>query len=46
MGAAVVGGLLIAWVVDAGPQGYVLAIVGGLLIGYLAPFWIRHVTLP
>ncbi|WP_146126284.1 hypothetical protein [Burkholderia multivorans] len=43
---SIAGSLLVALMLASELEGYVLAIVIGTCIGYLAPFWIKHVTLP
>lgn len=43
---AVIGCVLIAAYLEAGWEGYVLALAVGLIVGYLAPYWIKHVQVP
>jgi hypothetical protein len=43
---SVAGSLLVAFVFKSGAEGYLLAVVLGVFIGYFAPFWIKHVSLP
>ncbi|MFJ1299119.1 hypothetical protein ACILG0_04075 [Pseudomonadota bacterium AL_CKDN230030165-1A_HGKHYDSX7] len=46
VGFATLGCLLVAALLGAGVEGYGLAIVLGILMGWLAPVWVRHVTVP
>jgi hypothetical protein len=41
---AVIGCALVAFVWDAPAEGYLLAIVGGGVLGYAAPMWIKHIN--
>ncbi|MCA8273450.1 hypothetical protein LGN17_13150 [Burkholderia sp. AU30280] len=43
---SVAGSLLVALMLESGAEGYLLAILSGTCIGYLAPFWIKHIVLP
>lgn len=43
---AVLGCVLFAVNLNATFEGYVLAILGGVIIGYLAPYWIKHIQAP
>ena len=43
---AVFGCTLLAVVLDAPPEGYVFAVVIGVVLGYLAPYWIKHIQAP
>jgi hypothetical protein len=42
----VVGFLAAAVYFDAGTDGFALAVVGGVVVGYLAPYWINHIDVP
>ena len=46
MAFGVTGCLLIAVYFQADRTGYGLAVVGGALMGFSAPWWIKHVPLP
>lgn len=46
VGCAVAGCLLVAALLGAGIDGYLLAVALGVLLGYLAPYWITRVTGP
>ena len=46
VGFATLGCLLVAALLGAGVEGFGLALVLGILIGWLAPVWVRHVTVP
>jgi hypothetical protein len=39
---SVLGCTLLALYREAGAQGYALAIVAGIILGYLAPYWVKH----
>jgi len=39
---SVLGCALLAMYLQAGAEGYALAIVAGVILGYLAPFWVKH----
>jgi hypothetical protein len=39
---AVLGCIIVAFVWEAPPEGYLLAIVGGGVLGYAAPIWVKH----
>jgi hypothetical protein len=41
-----VGSVLFATALRASAEGYVLAILIGLVLGYLAPYWIKHIQVP
>lgn len=43
---AVSGCLLAAVALDAGPEGYALAVIAGVILGYTAPYWIKHIQAP
>jgi hypothetical protein len=43
---AVSGSLLLAASLDAPPEGYAVAVVVGVALGYLAPYWIKHIQGP
>jgi tryptophan-rich sensory protein len=43
---AVMGCVLLAVMFDAKPEGYALAVVIGIALGYLAPYWIKHIQGP
>lgn len=43
---SVAGSLLVALMLGAAVEGYLLAVLGGTCIGYWAPFWIKHIVLP
>lgn len=43
---SVIGCLLVALYVHAGPEGYALAVIVGVILGYTAPFWIKHIQAP
>lgn len=43
---AVLGCILLAASLNAPSEGYGLAILGGVIIGYLAPYWIKHIQAP
>ncbi|MDZ4283469.1 MAG: hypothetical protein U1C04_22245 [Hydrogenophaga sp.] len=40
------GGVFVAAHLDAPPMGYVLAATVGVVAGYLAPYWIKHLQVP
>ena len=42
----ITGCVLIAVILEAGPAGYGLAVVGGALLGFTAPWWVKHAQLP
>ncbi|MEN5398953.1 hypothetical protein [Achromobacter xylosoxidans] len=46
VGCAVAGCLLVAALLGASIDGYLLAVALGVLLGYLAPYWITRVTGP
>jgi hypothetical protein len=41
---SVLGSLAFAAAVDVSPEGYAVAILVGVLLGYLAPYWVRAVN--
>jgi len=41
---AVLGCLVVAFAWGSPPEGYALAAVGGALLGYTAPFWIKFIN--
>ncbi|WP_175910751.1 hypothetical protein [Burkholderia sp. BCC1640] len=43
---SVAGSLLMALMLKSGADGYLLAALGGICIGYWAPSWIKHIVLP
>ena len=43
---SIIGCLLVALYLHAGPEGYALAVIAGVIIGYTAPSWIRHIQTP
>ena len=43
---AIIGCTLLAFAIHAPPEGYGLAVTAGLLLGYLAPYWIKHIQGP
>lgn len=43
---SMLGCVLVAVHLQAGALGYSIAVVVGLALGYLAPFWVGHVHLP
>jgi hypothetical protein len=43
---AVLGCILLALTLNAQPAGYVLAVEVGAVLGYLAPYWIKHIQAP
>jgi len=43
---SVIGCLLVALYVHAGPEGYALAVIIGVILGYTAPFWVKHIQAP
>jgi len=43
---SVLGCVLLAVYLSAGADGYALAIVVGIVIGYLAPYWVKHIQVP
>ena len=43
---AVVGCVLAAAAWDAPVEGYLLAVVGGAVLGYIAPVWIKRLQVP
>jgi hypothetical protein len=45
-GFAILGCLLVAALLGAGADGYALAAVLGIILGFLAPHWIKHLSLP
>ncbi|KGD96059.1 hypothetical protein JL37_09705 [Achromobacter sp. RTa] len=46
IGFAVAGCLLVAALLGADAEGYGLAVALGLILGFFAPSWIKHLTLP
>jgi hypothetical protein len=38
--------VFVAAALEAGPEGYALALAVGVVLGYLAPYWIGHMQLP
>jgi hypothetical protein len=46
MSCGVVGCVLIALYFHADRTGYGLAVVGGALLGFTGPWWVKHVQLP
>ena len=46
IGFAVAGSLMVAVALGASAAGYGLAVLLGIIAGYLAPYWIRHIELP
>lgn len=40
------GCLLLAFATHAPPEGYGLGVATGLLLGYFAPYWIKHIQVP
>ena len=45
-GSGVVAALAVAALIAPTFEGFGLAAIAGGLIGYLVPYWIRHITLP
>ena len=43
---ATTGCLLLAGLLGAGVDGYLLAIALGIIIGFLAPYWVNYITGP
>jgi len=43
---SVLGCVLVAVHLQVGALGYSIAVVAGLILGYLAPFWIAHIQVP
>jgi hypothetical protein len=43
---AVLGCTLLAASLNAPSEGYGLAVLGGVILGYLAPYWIKHIQAP
>lgn len=43
---SVFGCLLLAGFLQSSAEGYVLAVVVGIILGYLAPYWVKHVQVP
>ena len=43
---AVLGCTLLAVGLNAPPEGYAMAVVVGAVLGYLAPYWIKHIHAP
>ena len=43
---SILGCLLIAFYLQAGPEGYALATIIGCLLGYAAPTWVKHIQSP
>lgn len=43
---SIVGCSLFAFAIQASPEGYGLAVTAGLLLGYLAPSWTKHIQGP
>lgn len=43
---AVLGCILLAVSFSATPEGYAIAVVVGAILGYLAPYWIKHIQAP
>ncbi len=43
---SVLGCALLALYLKASAEGYALAIVAGIILGYLAPYWVKHVQGP
>ena len=43
---SIVGCSLFAFAIQAPAEGYGLAVTVGLLLGYLAPYWIKHIQGP
>ena len=43
---SVLGCVLVGAALGAGPGGYGLAVIVGLILGFLAPYWIGHLPLP
>lgn len=46
MSFATIGCVLLAVAMDAPLEGYMLAVLVGLMLGYLAPFWIKYIQAP
>lgn len=40
------GFMVVAFVLSAPPLGYLLAVLLGIIIGYLAPGWVKHINIP
>lgn len=43
---SILGCLLIAFHVDAGPVGFAIAVVAGGLLGYFARYWTKYIDVP
>jgi hypothetical protein len=43
---SVLGCVLIAAYLQAGVGGFALAVAVGLVLGYLAPYWVNHIQVP
>jgi len=43
---AILGSLLIAFHADAGPLGYLIAVVAGGVLGYFARYWTKYIDVP
>ena len=46
IGFSVIGCVLVAALLGANAEGYGLAAMLGILLGFFAPSWIKHLTLP
>lgn len=43
---SVFGCLLLAGFLQSSAEGYILAVFVGVILGYLAPYWVKHVQVP
>jgi hypothetical protein len=43
---SILGCLLVAFHLKAGPAGYATAVIIGGLLGYFARYWIKHINVP
>ncbi|WP_423200799.1 Transmembrane protein (plasmid) [Cupriavidus sp. H19C3] len=43
---SVLAGVLVAVHLQVGALGYSIAVLVGVILGYFAPFWIKHIQIP
>jgi hypothetical protein len=46
MAFCILGCLTLAFFFESGAEGYMLAVAAGVVLGYLAPYWVKHMQVP
>lgn len=44
--SSISGCLILAFAMSSPQEGYLLAVVVGLILGFLAPYWVKHIQIP